>query len=148
MNSKTKGNIGETKLIYELTKRGLQVSIPVGDNAPYDLVVEINNKLYKLQVKYSDEKEQNGSISSPICSKNLKIKSMKAYNKAKTYKDYIDLIAIYYKAWDEVVIIPFEEIKNNLNICFRKEKTKNNQSKNIHYIQDYTIDRLLEKISL
>lgn len=146
MNSKTKGNIGETRLIYEFTKRGLQVSIPVGDNAPYDLVIEFNKKLYKLQVKYSDEKMFNGSISSPVCSKNLKIKDMKASSQARSYIDDVDLIAIYFKEWDSVVILPIEQV-TGLNICFRKDKPKNNQSKNIHYIEDYSLDKWIESMS-
>lgn len=36
MNSKDKGNIGESRIIYEFVKRNIQVALPFGDNARYD----------------------------------------------------------------------------------------------------------------
>jgi len=51
MNSKNKGNIGESQALAEFTKRGIQVSIPFGDNARYDLIADFNGKLNKIQVK-------------------------------------------------------------------------------------------------
>lgn len=42
-------------------KKGLKVFRPVFEDCPYDLVVEMNDKLYKIQVKSShwlDEKDQ------------------------------------------------------------------------------------------
>ena len=48
MNTKTKGNIGEAIILAEFVKRGIQVSIPFGDNARYDLIAEFNGKLNKI----------------------------------------------------------------------------------------------------
>jgi len=148
MNSKSKGNIGETRFIYEFTKRGIQVSLPIGDNAPYDLIIDFNNKLYKVQIKYSDCKlNLENSITCPVCSKNLKIKDMKASCKARTYVDDIDLIGIYFNQWDKLVLIPIQEINiNTIGVTFRITPPKNNQSKGIKFIDDYTIDKWLESL--
>ena len=54
MSSHTKrvGDIGECAVIHELMKiNGVGISKPIGDNLPYDLIIDINNKLYKCQVK-------------------------------------------------------------------------------------------------
>ena len=56
MNSKDKGNIGEAIILGEFVKRNIQVSIPFGDNARYDLVADFNGKLNKIQVKYCNQK--------------------------------------------------------------------------------------------
>lgn len=48
MNSKDKGNIGEAIVLAEFTKRQIQVAIPFGDNARYDLIAEFNGKLNKI----------------------------------------------------------------------------------------------------
>ena len=48
MNSKKKGDIGESRILYEFVKRGIQVAIPFGDNARYDLIAEFNGKLNKI----------------------------------------------------------------------------------------------------
>ena len=49
-------------LEIEFTKRNIQVSIPFGDNARYDLVAEFNGKLNKIQVKYSSQISKNNSV--------------------------------------------------------------------------------------
>ena len=68
MNSKDKGNIGESKILYEFIKRGIQVSIPFGDNARYDLIADFGGKLNKIQVKYYDQQIRYGGISVPCAS--------------------------------------------------------------------------------
>ena len=50
MISKEKGNIGEAIILAEFVKRGIQVSIPYGDCARYDLIAEFNGKLNKIQI--------------------------------------------------------------------------------------------------
>ena len=69
MNSKEKGNIGEGLALAEFAKRGIQVSIPFGDNARYDLIAEFNGKLNKIQVKYCNQQiSENNSIACPCAS--------------------------------------------------------------------------------
>jgi len=51
-NTKTEqGDIGEARAIYEYTKLGYNVSIPLSNGLKYDLIVDINNKLFKVQCK-------------------------------------------------------------------------------------------------
>lgn len=119
-NTKEKGNIGEAIIISEFVKRGIPVSLPFGDNQRYDLIAEFNGKLNKIQIKYSDQKEINHSISIPTSS---------SYNHTtnkirKKYNNDVDYIACYIKKWDRCCIIPIKEIGNRSNICIRKEPTK------------------------
>ncbi len=51
MDTKLKADIAESSAITALLKRGFNVLKPVGDRLPYDLAVDINGKLIKLQVK-------------------------------------------------------------------------------------------------
>jgi PD-(D/E)XK endonuclease len=50
MDTKLKGDVAEQTVILESLKKGWGVSRPVGDRMPYDLVVDINGKLVKVQV--------------------------------------------------------------------------------------------------
>lgn len=61
-NSKIQGNIGIGSAIAYFTMNGYIVSIPITDSQPYDLIVEINNKLYKVQVKTSACITKDGNI--------------------------------------------------------------------------------------
>jgi len=51
MNTKLKADIAESAVITELLKRGFNVLKPIGDRLPYDLAVDVNKKLLRIQVK-------------------------------------------------------------------------------------------------
>lgn len=48
---KANGEITQSAVTTELLKRGIPVSLPVGDNQRYDLIFEAKSKLWKAQVK-------------------------------------------------------------------------------------------------
>jgi hypothetical protein len=51
MDTKMKGDIAEIEVQLKALQLGWDVLIPVGDRLPYDLVIVINNKFIKIQVK-------------------------------------------------------------------------------------------------
>jgi hypothetical protein len=51
MDTKLKADIAEAAVITALLKRGFSVLKPVGDRLPYDLAVDVNGKLLRIQVK-------------------------------------------------------------------------------------------------
>lgn len=53
MNRKQQGDIGVAMAIAHYTKKGNVVSVPLTDNARYDLVVEVDGYLKRIQVKTS-----------------------------------------------------------------------------------------------
>ena len=91
MNSKTKGNIGEAIVLAEFAKRNIQVAIPFGDNARYDLIAEFNGKLNKIQVKYCNQLQNTGSISCP-CASSTNHTTNKHYT---TYENDVDYFLVY-----------------------------------------------------
>jgi hypothetical protein len=51
MDTKLKADIAESAVLTRLLKEGFRVLRPCGDRLPYDLAVEENDKLIKIQVK-------------------------------------------------------------------------------------------------
>ena len=51
MDTKLKSDIAESVVSTELLKRGFHVLCPIGDRLPYDLCIDRNGKLIRLQVK-------------------------------------------------------------------------------------------------
>lgn len=51
MDTKVKGDISEQAVVYEALKQGWEVLKPFGDRLPYDLVIDVNGILVKIQVK-------------------------------------------------------------------------------------------------
>ena len=108
MNSKDKGNIGEALAIAKFVELGIQVSIPFGDNARYDLIADFNGKLNKIQVKYCNCLSENDSLSCRCCSSTYHTK----YGANHSYKDDVDYMCFYLAPWNEIVLIPIEDIGN------------------------------------
>ena len=57
-NSKAKGSIGETRAIYEYTKKGYSISKPLAD-CVYDLVLDDGVSLKKVQCKTTSQRKKN-----------------------------------------------------------------------------------------
>lgn len=139
MNSKDKGNIGESIALAEFVKRGITVSVPFGDNSRYDLIAEFNGKLNRIQVKYCNQKiSENNSISCP-CSSSLNHTTNK---NRTTYENEIDYFVFYIVEWDKIILVPIDVIGNKKAIFFRMDKPKNGQG-NYNLVDDYTFDKIL-----
>lgn len=139
MNSKNKGNIGEALALAEFVKRGIQVSIPFGDNARYDLIADFNGKLQKIQVKYCGQEENiNHSIICP-CASSTNHTTNKHYT---TYENDIDYFVFYLAQWEKLLLVPIADIGSKKSIAFRMIKPLNNQS-NCTLVNDYLFDKIL-----
>ena len=51
MSTKLKGDVAEQAAILKLLECGWGVAKPIGDRLPYDLIVDVNGKLIRLQTK-------------------------------------------------------------------------------------------------
>lgn len=141
LNSKDKGNIGESRFLYEFIKRGVPVSLPYGDNIRYDMIAEFNGKLNKIQIKYCNQKISNhNSISCPCSSS-----ANHTTNKHRDYytKECVDYMGFYLVEWDECILIPMEDIGKACSITIRKTPTKSNMKKNTRMMQDYLLDKVI-----
>lgn len=60
-NSKKQGDVGLACAIWYLSKMGYTICLPLTDSQDYDLLVDINNSIKKVQVKTSRHKH-NGKV--------------------------------------------------------------------------------------
>lgn len=139
MNSKDKGNIGEAIVLAEFTKRQIQVAIPFGDNARYDLIAEFNGKLNKIQVKYCGQITENNSFTCPCASS-----TNHTTNKhLTTYDNDVDYMAFYITSIDKLLLVPIEQLVGKKTITFRLESPKNGQKVGINLVDDYLLDKII-----
>ena len=133
LSTKQKGNLTELQCISEFVKLGYTVSIPYGDDAKYDFIVDINNNLYRIQVKTASMKNEDKiQISCISTHKNFKGTSVGRYTK----KD-IDFFATY---WDGMCyLIHVEECGKVKSLRFNC--TTNNQTKGITYAENYEMQK-------
>lgn len=120
-SNKEKGNAGLGIAIAYYSANGYTVSIPLNDTQDYDLIVDKNNVLKKVQVKDTSCKTKYNKYQ-------VALKSCGG-TKGETYKTIIDTkIDEVFVVTDtmEMFIIPIEEIKNKttLNLCEKYEKNR------------------------
>lgn len=112
MNTKDKGNIGIGAAIAHFTSEGQTVCIPLTDSQEYDLIVDKDGKLLKVQVKYTAQRAPSGRLVVEL--RSVSGSSREVY---ATVKDTgVDLLFVY---TDEVkLLIPTAEItsKNTITI--------------------------------
>ena len=121
--NKEKGNTSLGIAIAYYTSNGYIVSIPLNDTQDYDLIVDKDNTIKRVQVKSTSCKDKNNKYQ-------VALKSCGG-TKGKTYKTIkdtmIEEIFIFLEN-KEIYILPIDEIKNKstLTICEKYKKFKKN----------------------
>ena len=138
LTSKQKGNITELECILAFTKLGYKVSIPYGEDCRYDLIVDINNHLYRIQCKSSQ------SLPDPEDGFKFKTKSVVVTTHGTKESQYdeneIDYFATMYE--DKCYLVPVSECKNEKTLRFRYPR--NGQKKGISLAVNYSLEKVVE----
>jgi hypothetical protein len=131
------GNHSESIILGAYLKEGFTVSIPFGSGASYDLLVDTNSNIYKIQVK-------TAWISKGV----LKYKSLRRQpqtEKRRLYTDCeADFLAVYCPANEMLYGIP---VKNHpTGGWLRIEPVKNGQTQKIRWASDYLWDKHITEL--
>lgn len=141
-HSKQKGNLGFSATLKEMHKLGFNVFIEIGDNSKTDMIVEVNKKLIKIQVKYATEKD--GMVVLP-----LKKSGPNGYRYTYLEND-VDMFSVYLPNEDRIIMVPSKvacQNKNSFNIRYRE--SRNSQKMGVHLIDEFSdIDRILRDFTL
>jgi hypothetical protein len=103
------GISAELYLQAVLTSRNYAVSQPVGGKAKYDLIVDNGEKLFKVQVKSSNNTKKGRSVDSY----RFKIKS----SAGKNYQaSEVDIFSLFIPKFQLFYHVPFSAVKDQSNI--------------------------------
>jgi len=125
------GAIGEARIEYEATKRGYGLAIPRGHSYPYDLIVDRNDKLEKIQVKTV---RSDGEVLKVPCYSTSKHIDGKKKSVPYISSDF-DWLAIFDITTDQCFFVPSVEMTQRLYL--RLVPTKNNQKRKVRWAKDY-----------
>lgn len=126
MNTKQIGTITEMKVIAKLLELG-DVSIPVGNNARYDCVLDFNGKLLRIQIKTAKQIDDN-RFHVPLANKPGGKGKRRQYTKENT--DYIGTIID-----DTVYLIDPDHAKSAITLS--KTLPKNGLQQPINLLSNY-----------
>lgn len=140
MNTKKTGDLSVAKFLVKFLENGIIVAEPWGDCDKYDLVIDIGNKLFRVQCKTGWLDNTRGIIR--FNKRSITTQSGKHVCVPYESGDF-DLYAIYYPETDDYLICG-HDIGGRHEGHFRLEKAKNGQTKNVHMKNDYLFDKWLE----
>ena len=134
LTSSQKGEIAKLKVEQRAHEKGWIPSRTV-DHARYDLVLDDGERLYRVQVKYTDSRNAraDGSVS-------INLKKEK-YNGTTNYRVYsqkeIDVLLVYVQKADCLCWLGPEHFNNKTSLFLRYRPSKNGQTKRTKMIQDF-----------
>lgn len=144
-NTQSKGNALELKCIAKFIELGYECSIPYGNSALYDFVVDIGGKFLRIQCKNSLHSYQSETHSRDTGAFQLFTRRQTVNTKeVKTYiynSDEIDYFMTMFE--DKFYLIPVEECKSCKIIRIHPPK---NNIKEYNRAENYLIDNVLLKI--
>ena len=138
-NSLIKGDINELHCILNFQKRGYYCSIPFSGSCRYDVVVDINNQLYRIQCKASSYREEDGILVMSATRQTTNTSQTMRYKYSKEEIDY------FYTSWgDYSFLIPVEEVSTGKYL--RVKEPKNGIQETMSLASDYLLDNVIESI--
>lgn len=134
MNTKQVGNLTELQCAARLYELGCAVSIPFGNSEKYDLIIDINDKLYKVQCKHSSEYfNDNGELEYIKFKTTWQSHNKNSWTQYKYQENEIDFFATFYNG--ECYLIPQSECSTEKRL--RLKPPKNKQTKGVSFLSDY-----------
>lgn len=139
LNSHFIGEITEQQVALEFLKQGILISKPLVQSSRYDFIADINNHLYKIQVKTGTFKEDSYlEFATSTSHTNTQGTLNLSYS-----ADDVDFFATMYE--NQCYLIPFE-------LCGKRAQrirfipTKNGQTKGILFAKDFKLEDIVKTL--
>lgn len=139
LNSHFIGEITEQQVTLEFLKQGILISKPLVQSSRYDFIADINNKLYKIQVKTGRFKEESYlEFATSTSHTNTKGTINISYS-----EDDVDFFATMYNG--QCYLIPYR-------LCGKRAQrlrfvpTKNGQTKGILFAKDFKLEDIINSL--
>lgn len=133
------GEITEQEVALEFLKLGILVSKPLVQSSKYDFIVDINHKLYKIQVKTGTFKE-NAYLEFATSTSHTNTQG--TLNLSYSEED-VDFFATMYEG--QCYLVPY-------NLCGKRGQrirfvpTKNGQTKGILFAKDFHLEYIVKTL--
>ena len=107
-DTKLTGDISETIVQLELLKRGFNVLKPIGDRLPYDLAIDLDGKIIRLQIRTAYKSKNNNSYIGNI---RIAKTNRKKYGYVLPDFSKIEYFVFVIQELNEIFVIPTDIIK-------------------------------------
>jgi hypothetical protein len=130
MDAFSRGNSTEAAVLGILLARGIPTALPLGVKR-YDLIVELDGKLLKAQVKTG--RISQGSLAFPVCTVHPVTGLRRPYT-----ADQVDIFLVYNRITGKVYKVPFTLV-GTTECRLRIDPTKNHRTKDVHQAKEFEL---------
>lgn len=133
-NTTQLGDIAELMTAAELARRGYIVSRPLTNGAPYDLIVDTDQGIRRVQIKKAGR--------TPSGAWRLMCSTSKSHRgrSPASYDGRVDCVIAVDCETPAYYLVHGEDLKQ-MAIYVRTEETKNNQKSGVRLADDYRLDK-------
>ena len=135
-NTTRKGEITESAILARLIQLGYRCLIPWGHDNRYDIAIDDDGKLVRVQCKTARYIEDGGCLEF-----NTDITYARVGGKPhirKGYRGEADYFGVYSADTGKVYLVPVDDAPSS-GATLRLHPAKNNQQKGVRWAQDYEI---------
>jgi prevent-host-death family protein len=133
IDSNHKGNVAEAAITAAAIKAGIPVLRPMVEHTRYDLVFEINSRLYRIQCKWAPLRD--GVIQVRLTSSRYKSNGEQI---RRTYRaDEVDAVAVYCEVLDQCYLLPPSLFDDMRAVHLRVDQPLNGQKASLNWSAAY-----------
>jgi hypothetical protein len=135
-----KGAIAEQAIAWEAIKRGLGVSLPLGDER-YDLILDLRTRLLRVQCKWAS---RMGEV---IAARLYTSRRNRAGLVNRRYEPgEFDVFGLYCPDGDRCYLLPADDFVAYRQVSLRLTPSRNNQLLKIRWARDYEFGATLSRL--
>jgi hypothetical protein len=131
------GDESTLAIMHALQLKGYRILLPFGENTRYDLAIEADGRLRRVQCKTG--RYRNGAVWFPTCSSYAHHPNPKVTR--RSYVGQIDDFAVFCPTLGTVYLIAIEDVPLEKEAALRVEPPRNGQVKRIRLAARYELLR-------
>lgn len=135
MNTKQTGDISEAAVVAALLKLGKSVLIPFGDRSRYDVALDEDGKLVRVQVKTG---WRRGGL---LVFKTVSSTRQSGRRIDTPYGGQIEMFAVYNRDTDQIYMVPVGKCGTGYGYLRLDEPKKRSNQTRIRYAKDFLLGR-------
>jgi hypothetical protein len=144
LKMKAKAEKTEAVILARLSGyEGVVVLFPFGGgNSRYDLVIECDGTYHRIQCKTGNLEQRGTTIGFSAASSTYHYYGGKVRER-RDYRGQVEYFGVYCPQNDKAYLVPVDVVGRTKGML-RLVEAKNNQEKNVHWAQDYEIEKVME----
>jgi PD-(D/E)XK endonuclease len=136
-----RGAVAEAAIRFAAFELGLVVLMPAAEGGRYDLVIDLEPRLLRVQCKLAQRRA--GVLSVGVSTSRY---TPQGYVRTSYSAEEIDAIGAYSPELRKCFLIPIEEMSNRRSMHLRLDPSKNNQAERIKWARDYEFDAMIARL--